>query len=492
MKNDSNNNVNSISFHNYKLSDNLMNALHSLGYISPTEVQNKVIPLALNNKDLVVKSQTGSGKTAAYGIPICERIDWLENKPQALILTPTRELAVQVKEDITNIGRLKRIKAVAVYGGQPIIIQKTDLKQKTHVVVGTPGRILDHLERGTLNVNQIKYLVIDEADEMLNRGFIEQVEAIIQKLPEDRVTMLFSATIPDEVRKLSLLYMKKPIDIEINPENIATEKINHFLYKVKDEDKFVLLTDVAIMENPDSCIIFCRTKEQVDILYESLNNMEYSCDKIHGGMDQSDRLKVMKRFRRGEFRYLVTTDLSARGIDIDNISLVINYDIPYDKEKYVHRTGRTGRAGLEGKAITFVTPKEERYLSEIEDFLGFQITKLVPPTREEVMNRKSIFTSKMKVKPIRKEEKGFKLNQQIMKLRFNIGKKKNLRATTIVGIISNIDGVSSEDIGIITLMDTMSYVEILNGKGPTVLKAMKKVTIKGKPIKVMDVTNKNE
>lgn len=478
------------SFKDYKLSNEIANALDSLGYVNPTAVQSKVIPLVLEKMDLVVKSQTGSGKTASYGIPICELIDWKENKPQALILTPTRELAVQVKEDFKNIGRFKRIKPTAVYGKQPFAIQKTELKQKTHVIVGTPGRVLDHIERGTLALDRIHYLVIDEADEMLNMGFIEQVEAIIKELPQKRVTMLFSATLPEEVKSLSRNYMKTPIDIEIKGTGLTTSKIDHSLFEVAEDDKFSMLKDVTIVENPDSCIIFCRTKDRVDTVCDQLVDLGYSCDKIHGGMIQDDRLDVMNDFRRGEFRYLIATDVAARGIDIDNITHVINYDLPYEKESYVHRTGRTGRAGQKGKAITFVTPFEDRFLSEIEEYIGFEIPKMAAPSKEEVSDKKPAFEAKMNVEPTIKKEKSEKLNKQIMKLYFNGGKKKKLRAVDFVGTIAKIDGVSVEDIGIITILDTVSYVEILNDKGPIVLKRMKNTTIKGKLLKVYEANKK--
>ena len=478
------------SFKDYQLSEEIINALHSLEYEHPTEVQSKVIPLVLEKIDLVVKSQTGSGKTAAYGIPICELIDWKENKPQALILTPTRELAVQVKEDMTNIGRFKRIKATAVYGKQPFAIQKTELKQKTHVVVGTPGRVLDHIDRGTLDLKQISFLVIDEADEMLNMGFIEQVEAIIKELPQKRVTMLFSATFPEAVKNLSLNYMKTPIDIEIKATGLTTDKIDHSLYEVAENDKFSMLTDVTVVENPDSCIIFCRTKDRVDVVCDRLTDLDYNCDKIHGGMVQEDRLDVMNDFRRGEFRYLIATDVAARGIDIENITHVINYDLPLEKESYVHRTGRTGRAGQKGNAITFVTPFEDRFLNEIEEYIGFEIRKLTAPSKEEVSDKKAAFEAKMNVEPTAKKTKSEQLNKQIMKLYFNGGKKKKLRAIDFVGTIANIEGVTAEDIGIITILDAISYVEILNGKGSLVLKAMKNKTIKGKVLKVSEATKK--
>lgn len=472
------------SFSNYALSKEVRRALTGLGYEHPTEVQGEVIPVALQKKDLVVKSQTGSGKTASFGIPLCEMVEWEENKPQALVLTPTRELAVQVKEDITNIGRFKRIKAAAIYGKSPFARQKLELKQKTHIVVGTPGRVLDHIEKGTLSLERLKYLVIDEADEMLNMGFIDQVEAIIDELPTKRMTMLFSATLPEDVEKLSRTYMNAPTHIEIKAAGITTDKIEHSLFEVREEEKLSLLKDLAMIENPDSCIIFCRTQENVDHVYRQLKRVNYPCDKIHGGMVQEDRFEVMDDFRKGKFRYLVATDVAARGIDIDNITHVINYDIPLEKESYVHRTGRTGRAGNSGKAITFITPYENRFLEEIEEYIGFEIPKELAPSKEEVIKRKAVFEEKIYAKPIIKKDKSADLNKGIMKLYFNGGKKKKIRAVDFVGTIAKIQGVSADDIGIITIQDNVSYVEILNGKGPLVLKVMRNTTIKGKQLKV--------
>ncbi|GLC81675.1 DEAD/DEAH box helicase [Lacrimispora brassicae] len=478
------------SFRDFNISEDIKKALNGLELDKPTEVQDRVIPLALEKNDLIIKAQTGSGKTAAYTIPICEMIEWLENKPQALILTPTRELAVQVKEDFVNIGRFKRIKAAAVYGRHSFSIEQTELKQKTHVVVGTPGRVLDHIERGTLALTKINYLVIDEADKMFDMGFIEQMESILKELPGERVTMLFSATMPEKVKYMSLNYMQNPINIDVNEMDITSAEINHALYLVDEKDKFELLKDVTIMENPDSCIIFCRTKDQVDIVYAKLADMGYSCNKIHGGMEQDDRLATMKRFKRGEFRYLIATDVAARGIDVENVSLVFNYDIPYDKANYVHRTGRTGRAGLKGKAITFVGERESRYLHEIEEYIGFEIPQLVKPSKEEVLIKKADFDAKIKAAPQIKIMKSDQLCTEIMKLRFNGGKKKKLRATNFVGVISNIKGIKAEDIGIISIQDTLTYVEILNGKGPLVLETMKDTTICNKLLKVSIASDK--
>ncbi|GKU77331.1 DEAD/DEAH box helicase [Paenibacillus sp. L3-i20] len=471
-------------FADYQLSEEIVRALTSLGYETPTEVQTEVIPVALGKKDLVVKSQTGSGKTAAYGIPLCELVDWNENKPQALILTPTRELAVQVNEDLTNIGRFKRIKSTPLYGKHPFHMQKAELRQRTHMVVGTPGRVLDHIERGTLSLERISYLVIDEADEMLNMGFIEQVQSIIGALPRERVTMLFSATFPEDVAKLSRKYMDNPVQIEIKASGLTTATIEHSLIQTTETDKLTLLQNLLIVENPDSCIVFCRTQENVDKLFREMANLDYPCDRIHGGMEQEERFEVMTAFRRGQFRYLIATDVAARGIDISNITHVINYDIPLEKESYVHRTGRTGRAGKTGKAITFVTKNDGRRLADIEAYIGFEITKVKAPSDEAVDRRREEFDQKNNAKPELKKDRREQLNKQIMKLNFNGGKKKKFRAVDFVGTIAKLEGVNADDIGIITILDHVTDVEILNGKGSLVLELMKNTTIKGKLLKV--------
>jgi superfamily II DNA/RNA helicase len=471
-------------FEDYSLSEEIRRALTVLKYENPTEVQTEVIPKALKNQDLVVKSQTGSGKTASFAIPICEMMEWEEKKPQTLILTPTRELAVQVRDDITNIGRFKRIKAMAVYGKEPFSKQKEELKQKTHVVVGTPGRTIDHIERGTLELDKINYLIIDEADEMLNMGFIDEVEAIIKELPENRVTMVFSATLPKDVENLCHKYMKDPIHIEIAATGVTTNTIEHGVIEVKDEDKISFLKDITVVENPDSCIIFCRTKENVEDVYTELEKANYSCERLHGGLEQEDRFAVMDGFKLGNFRYLVATDVAARGIDIDNVTLIINYDVPMEKESYVHRTGRTGRAGNKGKAITFVTPFEGKFLKAIERYIGFEIPPIDAPTQDEVVSGKAAFEEKLSGRRVVRNNKTARINKDITKLHFSGGKKKKLRAVDFVGTISNIPGVSANDIGIITIQDNLTYVDILNGKGSLVLQAMENTTVKGKKLKV--------
>ena len=470
-------------FTKFKISDEILKSIEGLGYKNPSKVQEKVIPEILLNKDIIVKSQTGSGKTAAFGIPLCEKVDWNENIPQILVLTPTRELAVQVSEDITNIGRFKRIKSVSIFGKEPISEQERKLKQKTHVVVGTPGRILDHIDRGSLNLAQIKYFVIDEADEMLNMGFIGQVEGIIRRLPKKKVTMLFSATIPEEIKVLCDKYMNKPVDISINNQKLINENIDHNLYYTNYEEKIEKLNDILITEKPETVVIFAKTKENVDTVFQWLKSKGYSVNRIHGGMLQKERLSIMDGFRLGDFRILVSTDLASRGIDVKGITHVINYDLPVEKEAYVHRIGRTGRAGEKGKAISFCVNEKDKLLSEIEEFIGLKIPVYNLPEKIMVEKEKNEGVKTLKSKPKRKEEKSKAINNNITKIYLNGGKKKKIRAGDIVGAICKMDGIKSEDIGIIDVQDSVSYVDILNGKGKRVIDELKNITIKGKIIK---------
>lgn len=473
-----------MKFNELNLSEEILKALELMGFESATKVQSDVIPTVLKNDDIIVKSQTGSGKTAAFGIPICELVDWDENKPQALVITPTRELALQVKEDIFNIGRFKRVKVAAVYGKSPFWKQEKELKQKTHIVSGTPGRIIDHIEKGTLDLSMIKYLVIDEADEMLNMGFIDQLHTIISSTPKNRTTMLFSATMPDDIESLCVKYMNNPKKVEIEVDNSTKEKIVQEVYNVENKDKIKLLKKVTTVLNPDSCIIFCNTKKQVDELDDELYDAAYTCDRIHGGMEQNDRIAVMNNFKAGKFRYLIATDVAARGIDVDNISLVVNYDIPEDCESYVHRIGRTGRNGKEGHAITFVTQRQGRYLSDIETYIEKKIDLVEAPSREQINNSKIEFEEKMKTRPEKGESKSEKLSKDIIKLHINAGKKTKMRPVDIVGTLCSIDGMTADDIGIINVMDISTFVEILNGKGDMVYKALQNKNIKGRPRRV--------
>ena len=472
------------NFSDYHLSSDLLKAISILNYKSPTSVQQQVIPAVIAAKDIIVKSQTGSGKTAAFAIPICHLANWEENKPQALVLTPTRELAIQVKEEMFNIARFKRLKVAALYGKSPFYNQEKELKQKTHVVVGTPGRTIDHLERGTFDTSNLKYLVIDEADEMLNMGFIEQIETIINSLPKDRVTILLSATMPADIKRLCDKYMTDPINVEIEEQNSVPDRIFQERYDVERKDKFALLRDITIVENPDSCIIFCNTKQMTDEVYNYLTKLKYSCNKIHGGMEQRDRLRVMNDFKHGCFRYLVATDVAARGIDIDDITLVINYDIPQDCESYVHRIGRTGRKSSKGRAVTFVTQDESKYLNDIQQYIGKTIPLAERPDNGDVTSLKQEFIDKTRAVPEFKETKGSQLNNEIMKLHINAGKKTKMRPVDIVGTLCNLKGMTADDIGIINILDVSTFVEILNNKGEAVFRQLQNTPIKGRLRKV--------
>ena len=470
-------------FTKFRLSEEILKAIEGLGYKKPSEVQDRVIPEIMMNKDVLVKSKTGSGKTAAFAIPLCEKIEWEENKPQVLVLSPTRELALQVSEDFINIGRFKRIKSVPVFGKQPISEQAKALKQKTHVVVGTPGRILDHIDRGSLEVSKIKYFVIDEADEMLSMGFINQVEGIIRRIPNKKVTMLFSATIPKEIQQLCENHMNRPVDISIKSQKLISDNIEHNLYYVDYENRLQLLNDILICEKPESVVVFGRTKDSVNKVFEYLNSKGYSVGKIHGGLLQKERLQIMENFKRGDFRILVATDIAARGIDVENITHVINFELPVEKEVYVHRIGRSGRAGAKGKAISICTKKGDRYLNEIENYIGFEIPVKEVPLKDEVQKNLESGCSVLKSKPKKKKEKSEKINSDITKIYLNGGKKKKIRAGDIVGAITKINGLIGTDIGIIDVQDNGSYVEILNGKGKIVLEALKNMTIKGKKLR---------
>lgn len=475
--------MNKTDFKYFNLDEDIMKSIEKLGYKYPSKVQEKVIPLILRNKDVVVKSQTGSGKTAAFAIPICQNINLEEKLPQVLVLSPTRELAIQTKEDFSNIGKFKRINCIALFGKEPATIQIRELKQRVHVVVGTPGRTLDHIKRGTLDTRKINYLVIDEADEMLNMGFIDQVKSIIDRIPKGRYNSLFSATISQDILDLCKIYMNDPINIEIRSEKPVLKKIKQIYYEVESYKKFQLLNEIIYTENPESAMIFCMTKKNVDILFFKMKEKGYSCNKLHGSLLQKDRIDVIRRFKRGEFMFLICTDIAARGIDVENVTHIINYDIPMEKESYIHRIGRTARAGKDGKAITFVTSRELRFLTQLAQKFDLNIEKGKIPTKKEIECGKKIFYERLKSGPKIKEDKSKNINKDIMKIYINAGRKKKIRPGDIAGTISSIDGINPDDIGIIDISDNFSYVDILSGKGNLALEGLKYKRLKGRKIR---------
>jgi len=369
------------------LSNNILQALMKKGFEEPTPIQEKIIPIALNkNKDLVGQAQTGTGKTAAFGIPIIENIEGHSKKVQVLIMTPTRELAIQVSEEINSIKGNKRLIVDPIYGGQSIELQLKRLKKGVDIVVGTPGRILDHINRRSLKLDEISYLVLDEADEMLNMGFIEDVEKIISVTNPDRMTFLFSATMPREIVDIARRHMKEYELIKIDTENITVELTDQIYFEVASKDKFEALCRIIDIENEFYGLVFCRTKVDVDNVATHLKDRGYDGEALHGDLSQHQREKISTKFRDKKINILVATDVAARGIDIENLTHVINYSIPQDPNSYVHRIGRTGRAGKEGTAITFITPEEYRKLMHIKRVVKTNIRREKLPQIEDILN----------------------------------------------------------------------------------------------------------
>jgi ATP-dependent RNA helicase DeaD len=370
------------------LSKATLKAIGELGYEEPTPIQAQTIGLMQQGRDVIAQAQTGTGKTAAFALPIIEKLNPKSGLPQALILTPTRELAVQVAEAFHSYSKYQRVKVLPVYGGQPIEHQLRALKEGVQVIVGTPGRVFDHLRRGTFKTEQVRTIVLDEADEMLDMGFIEEIEAILKQMPEPRQVALFSATIPAPIAQLAQRYMQEPERITIKAEQLSVPQIRQIYYEVGRRDKFEVLVRILDYEKPTSAIIFCRTKLEVDSLGERLSARAYPAETLHGDLNQTQRDRVMARFRSGQVELLIATDVAARGLDIEQLSHVINYDIPLAPEIYVHRIGRTGRAGRTGCAITLVTPRERRLWQTIQRASGANIQRLRLPTVADVLERR--------------------------------------------------------------------------------------------------------
>ena len=469
-------------FSEFKIAQELIESLNVLGYLEPTDIQKEVIPEALKHCDIVAKSQTGSGKTAAFGIPLCEMAIWEENLPGALVLEPTRELTVQVKQELFRIGRYKRLKVSDLFGGFPIDKQTQTLKQKNHIAVGTPGRVMDHIRRESLITDNIKYLIIDEADLMLDMGFIDEVEAIIKTLPKDISIMMFSATLGDGLERLIRKYMKDPVTIFIEAATETVSEVEQVIYEVDAEGKYVAFLSLLIQENPDSAMIFCGTREMVNVLCRRLGKDNVRCGMIHGEIDQQDRLRTIEGFRQGRFHFLIATDVAARGIDFDNLTHVFNYDFPTGRESYVHRIGRTARNGKTGKAVSIVCDMDKKMLGMVEDYIHFTIKKeAVPKLTSE---QEDAFFMKQKEKVVLREKKGAGFSKTITKLSIGGGKKSKMRTLDIVGTICSIEDMGPEDIGVIDIRESLVYVEILNNKGKMVLEALQDKTIKGKVRKV--------
>lgn len=517
-----------ITFKDLNLNSEVLKAISAMGFEEPTPIQAKTIPVLVSGRDVVAQAQTGTGKTAAFGIPLVEMLDRTSFGVQAIILTPTRELAIQVAEEMNKLGKFKKISALPIYGGTSIERQIKALKKGVQVVVGTPGRVIDHIQRGTLKLKDVKVVVLDEADEMLDMGFVDDITTILKETPDERQTLLFSATMPEEILRISKRYMKTPEKIKIALDSLTAPKINQIFYEVRSAEKTEALCRLIDAEDSDLFLVFCHTKKEVDEVASSLRLRGYEAEAIHGDFSQSQRDSVMKKFRESKIDVLVATDVAARGIDISNISHVVNYSIPQNPESYVHRIGRTGRAGREGVAITFVTPHEEKQLRIIQAVSKAKIKKGKLPTAEQVMEaRTDLLKEKIQefiddkrfdtflkmaerlsedIEPIEIAAALLKFHLEgfgkgpvresspslddtgaapgMVRLFMTVGREQNVRAGDIVKAIADKASISGKAIGGINIFDKFTFVEVPRDAAEKVIEVMHQSIISGQKIAV--------
>jgi ATP-dependent RNA helicase DeaD len=500
------------------LQDGTLKALSDLGFEIATPIQTLAIPLLLTGCDLIGLAQTGTGKTAAFGLPLIEKIDPADLTTQALVLAPTRELAIQVAKGIHEFAKYGNLRVVPVVGGQPIDRQFRALKQGAQIVVGTPGRVLDHLRRGSLRLDGVRYCVLDEADEMMALGFTEDMEAILAELPESRQLAFFSATMPPRVLALTGKFLRDPKRIEIVAKQRTLETTNQTYYEVPPGKKQEALVRVLDMETPGSTIVFCRTRLETAELSEALTFHGYNAEPIHGDMGQADRERVLRRFREGLADLLIATDVAARGLDIEHVTHVINYDVPYDAEQYIHRIGRTGRAGRSGDAITLVYPRERRQLGNIERLIGSKIEPARIPTIDDIAaQRKKAFVEAIRealnergeefdlhevaaaalhmlwkerhqnAPPIDEEDVFAEFEQPergMVRIFVGMGRQDGLRPGDLVGAISNEAGLPGKEIGVIEVLDRSAFVEVPASEGDRVVEALTRTKLRNRKVKV--------
>ena len=512
------------------LADPLLASLRDVGYESPTPIQAKTIPALLAGRDVMGQAQTGTGKTAAFALPLLARLHIDRRQVQALVLTPTRELSIQVAEAIhTYAKHLGAVRVLPVYGGQSMQLQLHRLAAGVHVVVGTPGRVMDHLRRGTLDLAGVTMVVLDEADEMLRMGFLEDVEWILGHAPAERQTALFSATIPREIRRIAERHLRDPLTIEIEHATRTVAGVEQRYVNVSERQKLEALTRILEAEPSDATLVFVRTKTGAAELGERLEARGYAAEAMHGDMSQAQREAVIRRLRAGQVELVVATDVAARGLDVERISRVVNYDVPYDPESYLHRIGRTGRAGRGGSAVLFVTPREQRLMREIERFTRQRITPMKLPTAADVAARRTeLFKDRLRktlaegdlelylslVEELA-EEGGFEMaeiaaaaarlargdkpldvaieaaldevpaaSDGTVRLFVNAGRADGIRPADIVGAIANEAGVPGQAIGGIDIYDRVTFVEIPLAYRDRVLASMAGVTMRGRPVDV--------
>ena len=363
-------------FEELQLDDRIIRAITEMGFEEASPIQAQAIPVVLEGRDMIGQAQTGTGKTAAFGLPLLQKVDPKVKKLQAIVLLPTRELAIQVAEELRRFAKFMHgIKVLPVYGGQDIVRQIRALKDGTQIVVGTPGRVMDHMRRKTVKMDHVHTVVLDEADEMLNMGFLEDMETILSQLPEERQTLMFSATMPQAIADIAKKFQKDPVTVRVIKKELTVQKVTQYYYEVKPKNKVEVMCRLLDMYSPKLSIVFCNTKRQVDELVQALQGRGYFAEGLHGDLKQVQRDRVMESFRNGRTDILIATDVAARGIDVGNVEAVFNYDIPQDDEYYVHRIGRTGRAGREGKAFSLVVGKEVYKLRDIQRYCK---TKIIP------------------------------------------------------------------------------------------------------------------
>jgi ATP-dependent RNA helicase DeaD len=527
-----------LKFSELNLSSEIIKAVNDLGFEEATPIQSLAIPKMMTGIDIIGQAQTGTGKTAAFGIPVLEKIDVRNKAVQTIILCPTRELAIQVAEELKLFSKYKRgVNIVPVYGGQPIQRQIMALSRGIQIVIGTPGRVIDHLERKTLKLDTASIVVLDEADEMLDMGFRDDIELILKNMPKERQTVFFSATMPKEFLFLTRKYQHSPETIKVVSERLTVPLIEQYYFDIREHQKLETLTRCLDMYDPKLSLVFCNTKRRVDEVTSCLQARGYYADAIHGDMNQSQRDRVMAKFRSGAIELLVATDVAARGIDVDDIDMVFNYDIPKDDEDYVHRIGRTGRAGKAGKAYSFVSGRDIYKLRDIQRYTKANIKRSQVPSLTDVENTKAILMID-KVKDVLKEkdlEKYTRMTETLisgdvtsldvagalLKMMFvcekketdqktdvfanvsnkkytdtgarncsmarlfvNIGKKDNVRAGDFVGAIAGESGISGDLVGNIKILDTFSFVEIPQEHADNVINALHSSNIKGKRVSV--------
>ncbi|MCL6632742.1 MAG: DEAD/DEAH box helicase [Alicyclobacillus herbarius] len=508
-------------FTDLPLSKRVQDAINDMGFEEPSPIQAACIPLVLEGREVIGQAQTGTGKTAAFGIPMVEMVT-TDRKVQGLVLTPTRELAIQVAGEFRKIAKYKRIRTLPIYGGQSIVHQIRALQQGVQIVIGTPGRVLDHLRRGTLDLSSVRMVVLDEADEMLDMGFIEDIEAILSETPAERQTLLFSATFPPAVKRLATRYMRNPEHVTVNRGEVTVPMIDQVYYKVLERNKLDSLCRIIDSEEVSLGIIFCRTKRGVDELTEALLARGYLADGLHGDLSQTQRDRVMRKFRSGDIELLIATDVAARGIDVENVTHVINYDLPQDPESYVHRIGRTGRAGKRGLAISLVTPREFKLLKQIQRETGANIESRDVPTLADVAERQAEMWRERLVQTIQegglahyrailgnvvdefdpvdvacaalklasagetqgREEEDYDFGDTGAKpgmVRFfvNIGRSARIGPSDLVRTISEEAGVPGQAIGKIDIFDRFTFVEVEQESAPFVYEALRHSRING-------------